>query len=196
MPVSIASLTNSVVSQFHHPHGWLGQLAGWVMAYRPSNRARNLWTLDLLELGPEDRVLEVGFGPGVALREKARRVPSGLVVGVDHSEAMLTQASRRNSKAILAGHVRLLLGRVEELPQEIGDFDKIYAVNVVQFWRDAPEMIARLGKRLRRGGGIAITYQPRAGLEGVRTARLEIRPVPAVCVLGTCLGPSASESGG
>ena len=140
--------------------------------------------------------MEVGFGPGVALREKARRVPSGLVVGVDHSEAMLTQASRRNSKAILAGHVRLLLGRVEELPQEIGDFDKIYAVNVVQFWRDAPEMIARLGKRLRRGGGIAITYQPRAGLEGVRTARLEIRPVPAVCVLGTCLGPSASESGG
>jgi len=205
--MTIAGLGNRVLSQFRHPRGWLGHVAGWVMEYRPSNRARNLWTLDLLELAPGDRVLEVGFGPGFALREATSRVPSGLVVGVDHSEAMLEQARRRNNKAILAGRVRLVLVRVQELPEELGAFDKVLAVNVVQFWRDAPEVITRLATRLRPGGRIAITYQPRqggarredadamgarlvgwmgaAGLRHVRSARLELRPVPAVCVLGT-----------
>ena len=46
------SLRTGLVSQFGHPRGIAGRLAGWVMAHRPSNRRRHAWTVDLLDLQP------------------------------------------------------------------------------------------------------------------------------------------------
>ena len=57
----------SVVRQFGHPHGIGGRLAGCVMVHRSSNRQRNRWVVSLLDVQPTDRVLEIGFGPGLAL---------------------------------------------------------------------------------------------------------------------------------
>ena len=65
-----------MVGQFGHPHGFGGRAAGWVMATRGSNRERNIWAVGLLDVQPHDRVLEIGFGPGVAIQEFARRAAS------------------------------------------------------------------------------------------------------------------------
>jgi SAM-dependent methyltransferase len=95
-------VTASVVHQFGHPRGIAGQAAGWVMAHRRSNRQRNTWVVSLLDVQPTDRVLEVGFGPGLAISELARRVTEGCVYGIDHSDLMLHQATKRNATAIRA----------------------------------------------------------------------------------------------
>jgi hypothetical protein len=50
-----------LIKQFGRPSGFVGRLAGWSMARRPSNRQRNQWTVDLLRLTPGDRVLEIGL---------------------------------------------------------------------------------------------------------------------------------------
>lgn len=55
------------------------------MAHRHSNQQRNLWAVSMLEVRPTDRVLEIGFGPGVAIAELAGRATQGL-------QDMLTQA--------------------------------------------------------------------------------------------------------
>jgi hypothetical protein len=47
----------SVYRQFHKPTGFLGSVAGWIMANRPSNIERNRWTVDLLKVGETDHVL-------------------------------------------------------------------------------------------------------------------------------------------
>ena len=60
-----------MVGQFMHPHGLGGHLPGWVMAHRSSNRRRNTWVVSLLDVRPTDRVLEIGFGPGIAIGELA-----------------------------------------------------------------------------------------------------------------------------
>ena len=65
------SLRQNIVGQFKQPHGSLGQVAGFIMAKRPSNIERNQWTLDLLDLRPDDRVLEIGFGPGIAIEKES-----------------------------------------------------------------------------------------------------------------------------
>src|SRR5262245_18253427 len=94
----------AVVRQFRHPRGMGGKAAGWVMAHRASNRQRNTWVVSLLEVRPTDRVLEVGFGPGIAIAELSRHVgDGGHISGIDHSSVMLRQASRRNASAIAAG---------------------------------------------------------------------------------------------
>jgi hypothetical protein len=50
---------------------------------------------------PTDHVLEIGFGPGLAIQQVARLVPTGHVVGIDHSALMVQQAGRRNQAAVL-----------------------------------------------------------------------------------------------
>ena len=49
--------------------------------------------LDLLDLRPADRVVELGCGPGGLTRRLLRRLgPAGVVVGVDASTGLLDQA--------------------------------------------------------------------------------------------------------
>lgn len=153
-----------VVGQFHRPRGIAGRAVGWLMAHRGSNRERNVWAVGLHEVQPDDRVLEVGFGPGIAIREFARRATHRLVVGVDHPEVMLRQARRRNAAAVRAGRVVLRLGSAESLPAFDAPFDKVIAVNSLLFWDDPVARLSELDRCLRPGGTIAIAFQPsRAG---------------------------------
>jgi len=201
----------ALVAQFHRPHGAGGRAAGWVMAHRGSNRKRNVWAAGLLDVQPADRVLEIGFGPGIAIAELARRATRGRVVGVDHSELMVRQASRRNAAAVRAARVELRLGTAEQLPVFDEPFDKILAVNSLMFWDDPVARLKELRGLLRPGGRIAIAFQPRgpgstdetaarageviaghfagAGLTDVRVEKLALKPTAVVCVLGVSPGP-------
>ncbi|MEJ2089935.1 MAG: class I SAM-dependent methyltransferase, partial [Gammaproteobacteria bacterium] len=140
-------LQEALVGQFHRPHGPLGRLAGWIMARRESNLERNRWTVELLDLQPTDHVLELGPGPGVTLGLLLDRVSAGRVVGVDHSAAMLKQARARNREAVEAGRLVLVEGSFTALPDLDGPFDKILAVNSLQF--DAANTAALVLRRVR-----------------------------------------------
>jgi SAM-dependent methyltransferase len=150
-----------VVRQFHRPHGPGGHLVGWVMAHRSSNTLRSRWAVSLLDVQPADRVLEVGFGPGIAIRELARLAAKGRVLGVDHSAVMVRQASRRNAPAVRAGRVDLRHASVEALPDFGFQVDKILAVNSMGFWKDRDARLRELRGMLTPGGKIAIASQPR-----------------------------------
>jgi ubiquinone/menaquinone biosynthesis C-methylase UbiE len=200
------SISQNIVGQFKQPHGVLGQVAGYIMATRSSNIERNEWTLELLGLKPQDNLLEVGFGPGIAIEKAAKIVTQGLIIGVDHSEAMLQQARKRNAAAIRRDAVRLYLGTVETLPVFDMTFDKIYSSNVVQFWSDPVATLRKLRGLLTPGGRIATTYMPRhsgathadtlekartitsyledAGYSSIRIEEKQTKPVSSVSVLG------------
>jgi len=193
------------VAQFHHPAGAVGHVAGWVMARRSSNVARNRWAVQLLDVQPTDRVIELGCGPGVAIAALAARAIRGLVVGVDHSQVMIRQARRRNRAAVQAGRVRLIHTPVESLSISDGPFNAALAVNTVGMWPDPTARLRELARLLRPGGRIALVSQPRcpgataatsaaaagelggmlteAGFEHLRTEMLDLDP-PAACVLG------------
>ena len=94
--------------RFSGPTGPLGRIAGRLMARM--NGPLDDWVVELLEIAPRDRVLEVGFGPGLAVEKVAARLDEGRVVGVDHSDLMRRQATRRNRAAIAAGRVELHVG--------------------------------------------------------------------------------------
>jgi ubiquinone/menaquinone biosynthesis C-methylase UbiE len=196
----------AIVGQFGHPDGTAGRLAGWVMAHRPSNRQRNSWVVSMLDVQPTDRILEIGFGPGLAIVELSRRVgPAGHAYGIDHSDVMLRQATRRNAAAIRAGRVTLIRASVEDLPPALsGPFDAVLAVNSLGFWPSPTERLHELRRRLAPGARIAIASQPRcrgatmstsldtaheitgllrdAGFTQTRTEVLDLDP-PVACVL-------------
>lgn len=208
------TLQQRIVRQFKRPEGSAGRIAGWVMAHRPSNKMRNSWTVDLLDLQAESRVLEIGYGPGLAIQRAAQIATRGEIVGIDHSRVMRDQASSRNHDAVRNGRVRLLVGSAEDA-LAVGDgFDAIYSVNVAMFWKEPREVFERLHNALVPGGILATSYQPRhrnaraedaeamaarlvtwmaeAGFEEVEVKRLELRPIPAICVLGRRTNPQLS----
>ena len=199
-------LIRRAVGQFHAPTGPAGHVAGWVMGRRSSNVERNHWAVDLLDIRPTDRVLELGCGPGVAIEALARRATEGLVVGVDHSAVMISQARRRNAAAVRSGHVRLVHAPIDRLDLVDGPFDAALAVNTVGFWPDPPARLREIRARLRPGGRIAVVSQPRcpgataatsaaageevatllsaAGFTQLRVETLDLEP-PVVCVLAS-----------
>ncbi|MDX6422225.1 MAG: hypothetical protein QOG28_6845, partial [Trebonia sp.] len=157
----VRALDRDVIGQGHHPRGAAGSVNGWVFAHRPSNRQRNRWVVSLLDVQPAERVLEIGFGPGLAVAELAR-AGAGHVYGIDHSGVMLRQASRRNAAAIRAGRVTLFIASAVELPAALdGPFDAFLAVYSLGLWPAPAERLAELRRRLAPGGRIAIASQPR-----------------------------------
>ena len=209
----VRALDRDVIGQGHHPRGAAGSVTGWVFAHRPSNRQRNHWVVSLLRVQPGDRVLEIGFGPGLAVAELAR-AGAAHVYGIDHSAVMLQQATRRNAAAIRSGRVTLLNASVDQLPPVLdGPFDAILAVNSLGFWHAPTERLAELRRRLALGGRIAIVSQPRchgatagtsrnaageienllrsAGFAHLSTETLPLSP-PVICVLAAAPGPDAN----
>src|SRR6266704_5797067 len=143
----VRALDRDVIGQGHHPRGAAESVPGWVFAHRPSNRQRNGWVVSLLGVQPADRVLEIGFGPGLAVAELVG-AGAGHVYGIDHSGVMLRQASRRNAAAIRAGRVTLINASVDQLPPALdGPFDAILAVNSLGFWPAPAERLAELRRR-------------------------------------------------
>lgn len=170
------------------------------------NRQRSLWVLSLLDLRPDARVLEIGFGSGADIHRAAKRVPQGLFAGIDHSEVMLRQATHRNKSAIKEGRVQLQLASVSSLPYQPDTFDVVFSINVAQFWASPVNTAAEIRRVLKPGGLVVLAIQPRnkganeqtasdtaetlfrtltaAGFASVRQDRKPMKPVSTVCALG------------
>ena len=173
---AVRALDHDVIGQAHHPRGAAGRVTAWEMAHRPSNRQRSRWVVSLLGRQP-GQVLEIGFGPGLAIAELAR-AGAGHVYGIDHSGVMLRQASRRNAAAIRAGRVTLMRASVDQLPPALdGPFDAILAINTLAFWPAPAERLAELRRRLAPGGRVAIASQPRCPGATADTSRSAARDI-------------------
>jgi len=122
-----------------------------------ANKQPNHLAIRALSLLPHDTVLEMGFGPGAAIKTMAALVSQGLLLGIDQSLDMLRQATRWNKLEIMRERVQLRLGNFSSLPWPAGSIDKILAVNVVYFFnRDAREI--REARRVLKPGGLMAVY--------------------------------------
>jgi ubiquinone/menaquinone biosynthesis C-methylase UbiE len=202
----VRALRRFLRRQFGRPTGLWGRAAGRIMAKRPSNLERIRWTLSLLGVQPTDRILEIGPGPGIAVEILSLMAPRGMIVGVDHSDVMVRQAARRNARAVREGRVRLVSGSASELPALGETFDKVFTINSIHFWHDPVECLKGLKARMKPGGLIAVTLQPRsrgatdastrvigdevkanlelAGFSNCRVEILQTKPVAVACALG------------
>src|SRR5262245_44982066 len=138
---------------FCHPRGTVGRLGGRVMAL---DRRLPAWVLGLLAVGPSDRVLEVGCGPGVGVELAAAAARDGRVVGVDPSETMLEMACARNRQGAAAGRIEFHLGAVTALPFDDATFDAALTVNSLHLWPDPVAGLGEVRRTLRTGGRIGV----------------------------------------
>ena len=120
-----------------------------------SERLRSV--VEKLNIRPNERVLEIGCGHGVAATLVCERLEEGHLIAVDRSAKMIQAATRRNAAYVKAGRVDFLVTSLEDL--DLGDrrFDKVFAVRVGLFHRD-PERARRLVERWLAPGGEVFTF--------------------------------------
>jgi ubiquinone/menaquinone biosynthesis C-methylase UbiE len=150
-----------LIRMFGRPEGWLGKLGGTVMARM--NRQAAAWGIELLELRGSEKVLEIGFGPGVAIELLVRLTPDIRIAGIDPSPEMVGQAARRNAPAIARDAVDLRRGSADALPFDDDTFDAALAINSLQVWPDASAGLREIRRVAKPGGRVALVFTPRSG---------------------------------
>ncbi|MEA2348374.1 MAG: hypothetical protein QOG62_2161 [Thermoleophilaceae bacterium] len=114
----------------------------------------------VLELARGDVVLDVACGPGNFTRRLVEHVEDdGLVVGIDASTTMLTQAVRETRQAN-AIYVR---GDALDLPFVDGSFDAVCCFAALYLFSDPMRAVAEMERVLKPGGRIAILTSVQRG---------------------------------
>jgi len=160
-------MRNLLIHMFGRPQGILGRLGGIIMTR--TNEDCGVWVTELLEVEPNDAVLEVGFGPGVIVQRLSKLASRGNVAGIDPSREMVEQARARNATAIRNGCVDLRRGSVDGLPFDDNSFEKVLAINSMQVWPDATAGLREIRRVMKPAARLALGFtlysgQPNEGL--------------------------------
>lgn len=112
------------------------------------------WSFEQLRLATGQSVLDVGCGTGEDVAAMAGAVgPSGRAVGLDSSEAMISEASSRHGG--LPG-VSFDLGDAHRLPFESESFDGCRAERVLQHVDEPDRSVREMARVLKRSGRLAL----------------------------------------
>jgi cyclopropane fatty-acyl-phospholipid synthase-like methyltransferase len=119
--------------------------------------------VDQLGVRPDDRVLEIGCGHGVAATMVCERLERGRLTAIDRSAKMIDAAARRNAAYVDAGKAEFLVASLEDLDLGERRFDVIFAVRVGLFQREPERARALVDAWLAPGGSVHTFFDPPSG---------------------------------
>jgi len=159
-------MTTASTAPNHHADypgfaGPLGFLAGLSMTFGRAGDA------DLAErltgTQPDDRVVDVGCGPGTAVRHAARL--GATVTGVDPAPVMLRLARRLTRRR---DGITLRQGTAEALPLPDGSATVLWSIATVHHWSDLDRALGEIGRVLEADGRfVAIERRSHPGATGL-----------------------------
>lgn len=142
--------------------GNTGVFFGLMMALM--GRAKARLVVDLAAVSDADRIVDIGCGPGTAVRAAARR--GARVTGVDPAPVMLRVARRltRDSR------ITWVEGAAEKIPVQDGSATVVWTLASVHHWRDVDAGVREARRVLLSGGRfLAIERQVLPGATGIGT---------------------------
>ena len=107
-------MLSTISKTFSRPKGWLGSIAGFIMANE--NKALNQWAIQHLDLSDGENILEIGYGPGYSIKHMLKHFDDLHIDGLDASSTMKEQAHSRIKKRSKEKQVRLYVGKIENAP--------------------------------------------------------------------------------
>lgn len=140
--------------------------------------------LDLAELTPGTRVLDLGSGSGTDSFAAAHLVgTSGHVTGIDMTEEQLAKAERLRAGA---RHVRFVPGRLEDLPFPNASFDVVISNGVINLCPDKAQVFSEVARVLVPGGRLVVA-------DIIATRALPLSVTRNADLWSACIGGAASE---
>jgi ubiquinone/menaquinone biosynthesis C-methylase UbiE len=156
-----------IAGQLRRPTGYFGRHIAarymtWVFVQI------NQRTLEALSVLPDDRVLEVGPGPGDLMNRIVPMVPRSSVTGVDYSPEMIEFCSRRFASLIESGRIELRCTSADAMPFAGDQFTKACTVHTIYFWPDPAAVFREFWRVLRAGGRLVAAFFPLVATEKLR----------------------------
>lgn len=156
--------------QIRNPSQGIGQ---FVLA--PLWNKRNVVLNDLmyrmLDLHPQDRVLEIGFGGGYLLSKIRDGLADGFIAGIDASSAMVDFCKNRYQTNIQGNTLDLKTAIAEDIPYPSAHFTKVCSVNSLFYWDDVSKAFSEIRRVLRKGGTFVLCFTDKSSLETKRFAQ-------------------------
>jgi trans-aconitate methyltransferase len=126
--------------------------------------------VEILDLRPDDAVMEIGCGRGVAAALICERLTQGRLLAIDRSATAVAAARECNADAVAAGRADFRhTALADVVPAGPGTYAKILAVNVNLFWTGpATRELAIVAQLLRPGGQLVLCFEPPPGVRSTR----------------------------
>lgn len=151
----IRHLKEMIDSQYGNPIGLLGMYIGEKMVKQ--HVPETLWTIKLLELQQDEKILELGCGAGYAIKLLLKQPSVKQVVGIDASKSVLQSATIRNKKEIKDGKVKFVQSNVSNLVYKDGGFTKVFSIHSIYFWDNLFKSISEIYRVLKPDGTVVLT---------------------------------------
>jgi ubiquinone/menaquinone biosynthesis C-methylase UbiE len=145
-----------IAKQLSNPDGSEGVKTGERMGHGNGQMIHR--TIDLLDIKPNDFVLEIGPGNGGHIHSILETCENVIYQGVDISATMVEEANRMNEEAVKSGRVSFVLSNGKTLDFPDHTFDKIFTVNTVYFWGNPLEYAAEIFRVLKTDGIFALSF--------------------------------------
>jgi len=150
-------------------------------ALGPSMAGERRIALDMLEISPGDRVLDVACGTGSFSRAFADA--GGEVVGLDASRTMLAQAVREEKNPARPG-VAYVRASATDLPFRDGSFDAVCCFAALYLIEDLLVAVAEIARVVAPGGRVALLSSVARGPLPAGVSDAVVRPLTGVRIFG------------
>lgn len=150
-------------SQLKKPTGDAGREVA--KALNDSNKGLYDLTFEMVNLEPNQHILEIGFGNGTHFPEYFELEPEVTVTGVDFSEDMCHEAKILNPDLIHSGKLSIHCAETSSLPFPDASFDLIIAINVIYFLEPPELHLKEIRRVIKTGGSLLIGFRPRHSVE-------------------------------
>lgn len=114
------------------------------------------WAVEMLHVHPDDHILEIGCGHGIAVSLIAPGLKAGSITALDASQTMIDKAIKRNG----GNSASFITGTLAEADLPEQQFDKVFAFNVNVFHQNPEKELQFIRRCLAPNGALYIFHQP------------------------------------
>jgi SAM-dependent methyltransferase len=158
--------------QLRKPRGLFGRIVVRKMVKMNSPEYEII--VNEMNIQNNDKILEIGYGPGVCVNMIAGRFNSCQIYGIDFSELMHKKASILNKQYIDSKRVHLTHGDFLTTHLKTSGFDKVFCLNVVYFWDDLNKPFGKICSLMKVGGKFNFFMAGKEFLETMKATRTDV----------------------
>lgn len=152
-----------IASQLSHPSGEKGLEIAEMMNETNNGMTKN--AISNLNLASGDTVLELGHGNAGHLGFLFSSCENIHYTGLEISTLMNREAQRLNKSLVHAKKASFVLYDGKQIPFPDDQFDKLFTVNTLYFWKNPLEMLAELSRVLKPKTLFSLTFAHRSFME-------------------------------
>ena len=146
-----------LINQSKEPKGLIGKfmLGTMNMAHK------NIFKLGLenIRINDNSKILDLGFGGGMALKMISKKHKKIKLFGIDFSEESIKTGTKNNKKDIKNGKIELIKGDIEKMPFSDNYFDIITAFQTLYYWDNLDKKLLEIFRVLSEMGQFIIVAE-------------------------------------